>query len=410
MAMNRVPEASGRHWLLSPAARAFWLTVLLGAVILGARRPTELARPQFWAEDGLIFYTDAQIHGDAALTRPYSGYLHTVPRLVAAVSTRFDPVRAPGVFVVAALLLTVYVAVRTQSARFPLPVHPAFALAVVLVPDAYEVLLFQTNVQWVLAGGLVLLLISADAKAWWQHAHDLVAAVLLGLTGPFSVMLAPFFCWRAWHRRTRASAILAGAILLCAGLQAWMIWRNPIVMPGEGFAAEKVLAVPALRIGGSLFAGYFVPQGFPLILENVIGLAVLGGVTWLAARPGPARLERLWLGGAFLVLLAASLHRCRHVLPDLCHAGFGARYFFPLQLIVLWLLAALAVTGPRWASRCAAALLLWALAVNLPRLREPGLADLDWRGQAGKIRTGEAVAIPTNPGGEPWFVRLPARK
>ena len=51
--------------------------------------------------------------------------------------------------------------------------------------------------------------------------------------------------------------------------------------------------------------------------------------------------------------------------------------------------------------------LLWMLAVNLPRLREPGLPDLDWPAQAAKLRTGEAVTVPINPAG--WSVSVPAR-
>jgi hypothetical protein len=51
------------------------------------------------------------------------------------------------------------------------------------------------------------------------------------------------------------------------------------------------------------------------------------------------------------------------------------------------------------------------LVANVPRLREPGLQDFRWGDYAPKIRAGEAVEIPINPGGvEPWIVRLPARK
>lgn len=61
--------------------------------------------------------------------------------------------------------------------------HIGGALAVVLVPDAFEVLLVLVNVQWVLAAALVLLLLAIDPQRPREYFHDVAAATLLGLTG-----------------------------------------------------------------------------------------------------------------------------------------------------------------------------------------------------------------------------------
>jgi hypothetical protein len=166
-----------------------------------------------------------------------------------------------------------------------------------------------------------------------------------------------------------------------------------------------------MRIAGSLLAGWRVPPDYPLPVEIALGIGVLVAIALLALRKGPSRIERMWLAVAFLFVLASALYRCRFVLPDLCHAVYGNRYFYLPQLIVLWLLIDLALERRRWLSRGASVLLLWMLVANIPRLREPGLPDMRWADYAPQIRRGEAVAIPTNPGGvEPWIVRLPARK
>jgi hypothetical protein len=47
------------------------------------------------------------------------------------------------------------------------------------------------------------------------------------------------------------------------------------------------------------------------------------------------------------------------------------------------------------------------LAVNLPRLREPALPDNHWELYAAKIRAGEEVIVPINPG---WTISFPARQ
>jgi hypothetical protein len=55
----------------------------------------------------------------------------------------------------------------------------------------------------------------------------------------------------------------------------------------------------------------------------------------------------------------------------------------------------------------AAALVIWALAVNLPRLREAPYIDMHWDRYVPAIRAGEAVTVPTNMPGH--VMRLPAR-
>jgi hypothetical protein len=397
-----------------------WVTLIVCALILAARRPAQIMNPQFWAEDGTIFYAQAYTLGARALFRSFAGYLHTVDRIVNGISQWADPAWAPAISVAAAFLLTLYVAARTQSPRFPLPPHVGYALAVVLVPDTFEVLLFLVNVERIVAAGFLLVLISRDARKWWQHAHDVAATLLFGLTGPYSVFFAPLFVWRAVRRRTRASLLVAVLAIGCALIQGTLIALHQtgkledggVAVMGYGdFEPRRLLAVPGMRVAGSLLAGARVPADYPLPVETALGVGVLLAVTFLAFRKGPARIERIWMAIAFLLVLASALYRCRLVLPDLCHAVYGARYFYFPQLIVLWLLLALAVERRRWLSRAAAVLLVWILAVNIPRLREPTLPDMRWVDYAARIRAGQAVEIPTNPGGvEPWIVRLPARK
>ena len=396
-----------------------WVTLLVCALILVVRRPAQIRNPQFWAEDG-VYYRQAYTLGTRALFEPFGGYLHTVQRIVTAVSQWFDPAWAPAIFTGAAFLLTLYVAARTQSPRFSLNPHVGYALAVVLVPDTFEVLLFLTNILRVTAAGLLLVLISRDALRWWQKAHDAAAVVLFGLTGPYSVLFAPLFVWRAWQRRTRASLVLAVLMIVCASTQGVLIGlqqmgkladEGPAAMGAGDVVPLKILAVPGMRIAGSLLVGSRVPLDYPLPVEIALGIGVLVAVSLLALRKGPTRTERMWLAITFLFLLASTLYRCRFVLPDLCHVVYGNRYFYLPQLIVLWLLTDLALERRRWLSRSVGVLLLWMLVANIPRLREPGLPDMRWADYAPRIRAGEKVEIPTNPGGvEPWIVKLPARK
>jgi hypothetical protein len=392
-----------RHFAAQPP---LWLTLATCAAVLAARRPEGFSNPQFWGEDSIIFFQAAHVRGATAILEPYASYLHAIPRLSAAAAMAFDPRWAPALFAAVAFVGTLYVAARTQSARCPLPRHAGCALAVVLVPDAYEVLLNVDNLQWFIAGALVLLLISADATRWWHVVHDGLVAVLFGLTGPFSILLCGLFILRAWTRRTRASIALAALIATCAAIQVWTIWHNPVATSVDRIASEALLAVPGMRVTASLLAGWLVPADFPRAVETALGVVALAGLAALGTRRGPHRAERLWMALAAVALLAGSLYRCRYVLVPLCHATFGSRYFYPIVMIVLWLLLAAATDSRRWLARTATALVVWSLLINLPRLRETAFPDLHWSYFAQKIGAGLAVDVPVNP--EPWVMSLPA--
>ncbi len=242
------------------------LYVLLGTctLILYARRPDAFRTPQFWAEDGYFFERNIRIGLDAVFL-PYNGYLHLVPRLIAIGASFFDPLWIPACYVLSALFLTLYVAARTQSARMPFAPSAGYALAVVLVPDWRDGLLNVTNIQFTLAAGLLLVLISQDPKNRWQYTHDVLATILLGLTGPFSVLFSPFFALRVWWRRSRSSVVLAICAVTTGSVQGYEILTHPVPL-GNSSAIDwaYLLAVPGARIVGSLFVGYYFPAHLPL--------------------------------------------------------------------------------------------------------------------------------------------------
>ena len=164
-----------------PPAQA---VLAVAATILAVRRAGAWTNPQFWAEDNL-FYERAYSGGWHALFEPMSGYLHLVLRFIAWAAACADPAFAPWIFVAGAAVATLYVVSRALASRCPLPRYAgACALAVMLVPDAREVLLNVVNLQWVLGAGLILLLISRDPEDGLGWAHDLTASAAIGLTGP----------------------------------------------------------------------------------------------------------------------------------------------------------------------------------------------------------------------------------
>jgi hypothetical protein len=408
---------TGEPYRLTPRARAAQLladppgyaVLALCAVVLALRRAEALTRPQFWAED-VFFFQRAYVLGWSAFTDQFAGYMHTILRAVAELAVLVDPAHGPGIFVACSGVITLYVASRTLSERCPLPrLGGACALAVVLVPDTYEVYLNDVNLQWITGAGLILLLISRDPEGAWQWAHDLAAAAAIGLTGPFCIVLCPLFAWRAWTRRNRSSAVLAAIVAACALIQGYCVVTEPDAVggaPGGHIAYWLFLPAIGRRIGGSILMGSLLSPETDQYVASVVGLATLAGVAYLAFRRGAIRRERAVMGLAFFGLILGTLYRTRHVLDLYFLPHSDSRYVFIPQLLAIWLL--LSAVGQRGRlGRIAALLCAWSLLVNVPRLREPAYVNLRWDFFEARIRAGLPVVVPTNPPG--WCMPLPAR-
>src|SRR4030081_3271039 len=82
--LARVKAGWSQHWL-AVAFSAAAVAVLTGAQIF--YQTGSASYRTIWAEDGEVFYDDALRHGLGSLARPYSGYLQTIPRLLAIPAT-----------------------------------------------------------------------------------------------------------------------------------------------------------------------------------------------------------------------------------------------------------------------------------------------------------------------------------
>lgn len=395
------PDQSLRRTLFNPAILA-----VCGIVLL-ARKPDLLLRPQFWAEDG-HFFQEFYVHGWSTLFTPYAGYLHSIPRMVAGSSFWWDPLYAPAWFVGCAAAVTLYVCARCLSSRQLLPGGPLAALAVVTVPDAFEVILNLTNLQWIVAVGLALLLLSRDPDSKLAWVHDTGVAIVAGLTGPFSLLLTPCFVARGIVRKTRASWILATLIALTGTIQLHFILQfQELPTPNASIDPSAGLGAIGTRLAGSLFTGGRVSAQSPVGLRWLLALITVGLVLFAGLRRDERQPVYKFLTAFFALVLAASLYRCRWVLPDLQQPGYGARYFFPLQLMVIWLIISALYDARPLRRRFALVSLLLALTANVGRLREASLDDLHWEEFAPKIRANEPVVIPINPTG--WTISLPGK-
>ena len=379
------------------------LTILAGAAaILFLRLPDRFLNPQFWAEDG-FFFTEALRNGAASILTPYGGYLLLVPRVCELIATEIQLEYAPAFLNGAALCIALAVLARILSPRNPLSFKPLLVLATVSVPHPEDIFLTIENIQWILALGLILLLISDDARTFRQYACDVILAVCAGLTGVFSLIFLPLFVWRAFHRRTAASLALLSVMAVVAAIQLWFVIGFPPLHPEmkTPFNPWQVPGIVGYQLFFRLFGGEWMPGLAPNALV-VAGGAVALVLLYLALSRDhreQSRGLRLTLLAVLFLVLAASLYRFKNILFVFMTTIHITRYFFIPQTLFIWLLID-GLASPLLRRRAPGYILLFAyLATSLTFFQANPLWDYDWAASVRMIRAGENVAVPINPPG-----------
>jgi hypothetical protein len=409
--------ASGSSWLGQRAAMLEnRITVLLAVVvILFYRKPDAFLNPQFWAEDGCVFFKENLELGWRAIFHTYAGYLHFVPRVVAWLAGYFPVAYAPCLYNLAALLVTLLVAWRLMSYRLPLRYKGACALSTVLVVHSGEVFLTITNIQWLTALLLIFLLIAEEPRTGREWIADFVTLAVAGLTGPFVIMFAPLFAFRFLrYGRSRYNWSLLAAVVLVASVHAYFFWVDraaAIPIGGQavglgvvGSSIRKMLysSVNGMLLLGGPGAGQFSLSSIMLVAAIVAWLVIV----WEADRRRLCLQILLLLISTLIVAGAAYKYRYEiDLLKSICHYPVGDRYFYLPRLMVVWGLL-LALEAGSWRQVSAKALLGLCLLGSACNFRAPEQPDFKWQQYADRIGRAETVDVPIPPD---WTLHLSAR-
>jgi hypothetical protein len=417
--------------------------VALAALPIISRRPDALANPQFFAEDGRIFYQQAYtLGGWHALWTPYAGYLLLVPRLVAWASLLVPLRWAPLVFTLAALAIQVapvayWLSDRCSACVPDVRIRVLVALLWIALPLTWEITVRLYNAEWHL-NVLAFLVVAAasPARTWRAAAVDAVLVGLAAFTSPLAVLLLPLGLvrwwkegrlkpkWGAWQLPLAVLALgvlTEGAVYLLGGRSTRT--AAPIGATPDRLARIAVnhVVLPDL-IGGRLTALFArtLEAGLPLLIA---ALAACGIVPLIAALwRGPLSLRLLILYGLGIAALALIFPTTDGHTP----AGFwlaspveSARYFVVLQfawLIALLWLAMARGRGTSLRRYLGVALFAVTLLVAIPLdWRTPVDPDLHFPTYATRfvhLPPGASIAIPINPGaasGIDWTLHLARR-
>ena len=196
-------------------------------LIIFARRPSAFLNPQFWAEDGKIWYADAYNHGLLfSLITPENGYFQTFSRLVAILSQAFPLKFGPAIFLTVAVIIQIVTALFIISPRMS-QIVPGRGWRLVLgflflaIPHSWEIHTNVTNSQWHLALLACLIIIAEPSVSKVGRIFDISVCFLAAVSGPFCVLLIPVAIIQLLIRKDSMYAVFSGVFLVAGAIHAW---------------------------------------------------------------------------------------------------------------------------------------------------------------------------------------------
>jgi hypothetical protein len=250
-----------------------------------------------WAEDGTIFYRDAVTQAwPGVIFRPYGGYMHLAPRLIAGVATLVPISAVPIVFTGAAILVRALIAVfvyRASSTQLPAPVYRLVAAGAVILVPAGETYDNVANLHWYLIAG-------AFWAALWRPMSRagaaIAAVVVIAAVGsdPLTLAVAPVVLLRAVTLRAGSPGlgrhrVVAIAFAAAATMQLIVV-TSASHTHRTSYAWHQIPAIVAARVvvpfaTGRDLAGQIVGHTSQTALL-LIALGIIVVICWPALRAG----------------------------------------------------------------------------------------------------------------------------
>ena len=409
-------------WLLPP------LAFLASAAAQYARRPDLFLRPQFFAEDG-VFYQFA--HNLGSLTTLFvqsNGYMQVLPRLVAAVAQAVPLAWAPLLMLAAGVIVNALPAAFVVSRRMGVAI-PAISARLLLsalyiaLPGANHAATILTYSQWHFSLLALMILIAEPPRTRAGHAADAGVLLVSGLSGPYSILLAPVALVHWWLRPSVRAGLFTGLLLVTGTLQAITILTTGLT--ARSTAPRGASVFQFLRVVGGRVV-YGATAGHTLQAAELPAWGSSIGSDWFIATAGAAGLAFLalafWRGthelrvmllygaaivGAVLITASAPVDGPPQWVV-LGHQDALATYFIVPILCVyassVWMLCQAA-----WPWRAAGATVLGlALVFGIPRdWREDPLDDVNFPASVRAYESapaGATVVVPIAPA--PWSIDL----
>ena len=421
---------------------AYLVVMATTFAVLVLKRPDALLLPQFFAEDGRIFFHDQLVFGAAAMWMPYAGYLLLAARAVAVFASWGSVGAAPLIYNTAALLIA-----AASCAMFSLPafnwivrsraLRIAASVLMAAALDSGEIVGSITQMQWY--GQIAAVLLVAHASRLgpdtsWRLAIPLAVLTMVVMLSGGPMVVAAAIATLSLISRVRTRELLTPAALpelaavAGAGIQV-LVYRATSggleyssAIPSSGLlpltaAYLSFRAVLTSLLGRETAIELLKAQGLAM---PTIAVTVLVG-TWLAWlwQSSDRTTRSVIVGCLGVAVVSAGLAVGLRGLPgppqDLTFGG--ERYFFLASCCGV-VLAAITLDRRGWRPWIAVGLLAALFSGGVVgNFSAAPFTDRHWPLHSERIRqwirdtrassSAEAITVPLNPDG--WFVVIEGR-
>ncbi|MCX6717250.1 MAG: hypothetical protein NTU76_01055 [Candidatus Taylorbacteria bacterium] len=241
--------------------------IFLFLLITVLRRPDAITYPQFHAEDGVFWYTEAYnaTNPITPFLIPKQKYFQTISRVGASASMFFDISHAPLIFNSLAIIIQILPAVFFLSKRFERIVPKTWQRFLIgtlylVLPATHETHVNLTNAMWRLALLMFLIIVATPPKKTWQKFSDGFLLSIAGLSGPFVFFAFPVALVHAYLKSFRER--ISNLIIICV---AFLI---------QAYSFLFIIS-DSMRLKVSLGAGllnFFKILGLSVFINGLIGL------------------------------------------------------------------------------------------------------------------------------------------
>jgi hypothetical protein len=419
---------------------------------LVCRRPQSIFHAQFWAEDGSTFFADQVNLGFwHALSVPYAGYLHVIPRLVAGTLSLLKIAWIPTAYGIVAVVIATVCCSALSWPTFRFLIHSdglrcvACFLVAAAIPTGAELIGSLCDLQWFLAPFALLLLFAEwqgtapeSGTPWVSHLKkpaewaSIITLTLIALSAPVLFITIPLLVWQlvrggAW-KKLRAALVMAGlaiqlSVLLHtgAGGEKHHLNFNALLISTVAACLSKSILGPLL--GRTFLAGSARSIMTKLIITLIVSVHLM---TALFIYLGNWRRRAVLLTAAYMSIAAVAVAIIGRNLysaflyPTYIPLAEGYRYFFVSSCLFIFIVALgadhLVSQTLRPSSRwfvIGIVLLLFSSGVA-QNFRTQPLVDLSWSYYAAEIEEWEhlqqqrqpvvGIQIPLNP--PPFQIQL----
>lgn len=396
--LSTAPKPLAHHVVFS--------TLLAGLAILLLRRPDAAWQPQFFAADGTVLFAEQYAQGLGALFLPHEGCLQLLPRLIAQLASYLPLEQRPAAYCYSGFGLLLGLGWLMQSARMPLPNRNLFALAPLLAPVDPFLFGHLASTQWFAGLGMVALLIQRPADRQWLWLADSALLLLLGLTGPFALLMVLLWPVRAVYYGTNPRDTLTFALLAGAA----MTQSHFMLTADAGLFATGSFAPLTLEHTAKHLAQLVLGQQWPDYLGYWNRIPALGFVVVLFLIVLQTPRKHRFPSVLFALLGASAALIGAYHLPAKATAHAATGRLFLVPIVCATYCGLLGLQSSELIRRLAQGLLFSLVLSSATRFALEKPKDLQWASYCDAIRSGSPTKVPIPWSGTHLRLNAPSRQ